>query len=57
MPLKLGYGDYPCEIITNQWLILLSLTEQLDIIRKSKTRGVRSVTKYRDYLILEKVSY
>jgi hypothetical protein len=57
MPLKLGYGDYPCEIITDQWLTLLLPIEQLGIIRRGKTCGVRNVTKYRDYFVLEKVSY
>jgi hypothetical protein len=55
--LKLEYGDHPCKIITDQWLTLLSLTEQLGIIRRDKTRDVRNVTKYRDYLVLEKISY
>jgi hypothetical protein len=57
MPQQLGYGDHPCETITDQWLTLLSPTEQLGIIKRGKTRGVSSVTEHRDYLVLEKISY
>jgi hypothetical protein len=57
MPQQLEYGNHPCETITNQWLTLLSPTEQLGIIRRGKTRDVRSITEYRDYFMLEKINY